>query len=790
LDWAQLLTGDAVERKQLLAQACSGLESSENRAPDTVRHLIRAFEECEWRSTRLDILRSLHHFPDSRTISFLQSVIAQPRDPKETQYALRALARMKNPWAWKGVLRAAIHLGPEDNAAVADALSMVPTADAKQELIRRFQESNLETDAEDLVHLVLALSTHRVLEVVPTWKKWIEQLLVSGKSFDLLHSMVVAMGLVSVDPRDLLDLTVFFENVDDPLLWNSFRTSLTQIRSRGSVALIPDSVPELTFPSDDLGVWSKFALENPDHKDCPLKFLKNYSAQVDDAEKVKWINAWQLWAGLKPQSFQTFWDKETSEIVLARWVRAHAEIGHEMKIAPEVFIRAKTSILRSSILQAFSESSVIAATDAWLKQLQIASLADASLNEGFLAVLVRHGIAPLPKEIEKGILKQFSERKVLHPYLMLELMQRVPLEQGLDFVIECSKSAEIRMALRATLTLGSYKRSAVAIERLKVLIQDPRLSVRGRALDSLVKSELSSARLVLIDALIANPSDTELVDLLYRRLKPLPQEAQKGIGDKLHLLLEKYPGHHVWEKLVALRDRFGYAVESGATDEHPLDAEILQRLPEFKEFEPIIKAALRSAECTLNAQTGGAGAVDLAPVIVEYAKCVDLLLERRLGQKFVFPLVESKSEEIRKVFHQVGLLEKFVSLERLFTQLGLDGKFDPEQFPIHKAKVLAGAIGDGSFAEDRYKLLDGLRTWAAVILILVRPVPGRPKWYPMTFVGAGASESDLLDLARILMKLQDLRNPAAHRQTYLDSKVVESIRKDAVWAMQKIVQWF
>ncbi len=64
--------------------------------PEQARTLIREYFDSEWRTTRLEVLKALGQFQDSRSFQFLVQVIQRNEDLAEQQFALLSLSRRKN----------------------------------------------------------------------------------------------------------------------------------------------------------------------------------------------------------------------------------------------------------------------------------------------------------------------------------------------------------------------------------------------------------------------------------------------------------------------------------------------------------------------------------------------------------------------------------------------------------------------------------------------------------------------------------------------------------------------
>ncbi|MEK7691611.1 MAG: hypothetical protein AAB425_11390, partial [Bdellovibrionota bacterium] len=117
---------------------------------------------------------------------------------------------------------------------------------------------------------------------------------------------------------------------------------------------------------------------------------------------------------------------------------------------------------------------------------------------------------------------------------------------------------------------------------------------------------------------------------------------------------------------------------------------------------------------------------------------------------------------------------------RLMQSLGLDGLMPQQAFPAHKMGQIAYGVLTGRIAQERFRLLDGLRAWAGSLLLFsIRPKG--PQFAERTLVPLpGASPVRIIELARRLMALQDLRNPAAHRQTMLKFLDIQAVRREVI----------
>jgi hypothetical protein len=181
--------------------------------------------------------------------------------------------------------------------------------------------------------------------------------------------------------------------------------------------------------------------------------------------------------------------------------------------------------------------------------------------------------------------------------------------------------------------------------------------------------------------------------------------------------------------------------------------------------------------------------IDKAPTVLQYCKALDLVLDRYLGHQRLFPRIDAALPEFQQVWHRLGFVEEYPLVDRVIHLTGLKGRITPEHFPLHKAKMMCGTFFNGRIMQDRYKVFDGLRAWAVIFLIFARRIPGKDGGVGPLVALNHADEADCVEVAVKLMNLQDLRNPAAHRQTYPDLDSVRSVREDALDLVNRILDW-
>jgi hypothetical protein len=289
-----------------------------------------------------------------------------------------------------------------------------------------------------------------------------------------------------------------------------------------------------------------------------------------------------------------------------------------------------------------------------------------------------------------------------------------------------------------------------------------------------------------MDCLKANWRDSQICEKITRALEP-PETGHAYFLSVIDEILASEPQGSSTDSVIRLRERIQASGAAGgikqrevlSADLAGIDRELSVRVKGYEHFDPLIQSTLRSAEVPFFRPESFGDAVDKSSSVVEYCKAVDLLLESWLGRKHLYPKLERSLADFQNQIYFLELNEPHPSAERVIQALGLSPKMTLQAFPLHKIQLISQSVLNGRILEPRFNVLDGLRAWAVVFLLFARSKPKKP------LLNLKANDDSLIEsLAIKLMALQDVRNPAAHRQTYPHLKKVDEIRNEVFHVIQ------
>ena len=647
---------------------------------------------------------------------------------------------------------------------------------------------------------------------------------------------VLPMELLSFDPEEVdLGLSLFTAEKDwkrilfalKGVIPSKRKTHLLSIAEAihasgdpGNFIFLFESLRELGVGSETLSELGKIVQPEKLSPEMRLKWLEIdgsfekeallFLKGASDENAIRWINGWnEYWNGRIIESdkaelsarVQTWMQAGPGIAVQARLIRAVAELEVEIPDLQKNFeTDFKKPALRNSLLLYLEKLPgkikpvTLADSLEPLKPEEIEALGVRLLAvfenyaaskrwikefEPYLKVFLNH----FNVEIRVGAIRILGTIRHNEPYLLKQL------EHEHEPVV-----------LNAIIALKGFSDSAVAGEALIPFLDSKSEVIRGRTLDALCENASLKSKQAIMKHLESHLNEETVVDKIYRCFDP-QKKGGEAFVKHLELLLTRNPDHEQWEKLVQLRDRLqGNTVNSAGNNPEKnlgqdalkeLDRKLAEVIPLFSKLDPTVQSALRAAEQPFHQSTDLQNLpVDKAPTVLEYCKALDLILERHLGQKYLFPKLDQKLHEFQTLWHHLGFSEDYPSADKVLNALGLKGKITTENFPLHKSKMMCATFFNGKISQDRFKIFDGLRSWAVILLIFSRKIPqvsGTPLLTMNAKVDANELNEKCIMIAKKLMTLQDLRNPAAHRQTYTELQLVTTVRNEAIQLVNTVL---
>ena len=391
-------------------------------------------------------------------------------------------------------------------------------------------------------------------------------------------------------------------------------------------------------------------------------------------------------------------------------------------------------------------------------------------------------------------LSRNSDDESTHEALML--LDAHPDPGLLSDIQSClARAGRVKLAAVIALRANGTETSADALlAELGPAVRQADHSLAGRIIDTLCHLPGARPRRILLDHLTENALDEDLCDKLIRCLIPEAGKSTPYFVEALDALIADYREHPQLDGLIQLRERFAATlpleqnhIKAGllTAEIRVIEESLASRIPEYERLDEATRSALRSAETPFLHPALFNESIDKSASVLEYCKGIDLLLERELGRKLLFPRLNSNLADFQNVLHAHGLTDGVADTLQVMNLLGVERHFTPQNFPLHKLLQMAQVFLNGRITQDPLKHLDGLRAWAVVILIFARKTKlGTKPPLPLK----SAPEEEILQLARGLTRLQDIRNPVAHRQTLQALPALEEIRGLALEVLNRALK--
>ena len=858
--------------------------------PNAARELISLFSECEWRSTKLQIIRAISQNPGNRGLEFLFRLAQEKQDIPIAEAAVWALGQTHHVLAARFLVSFYADCGEFLKPTVVGALGQLPDRRLAREFVEELPRALKANQSALVKNLVLTLGELKVREALPL----LESLASDRLQPAIALSALVSIGKISRDPKALDGLERRFQN--DLFEYQLFTSAKTQVQFRSQWKLedyltrifetstFHRSLPfELShFKAEDVREGLKLfkgekhleslclALSKLDfpgiaawyaelidfaaldatgmrhvlasisaHCDAefggPLTALAGHPACAAGDGLAAWLQAVSMALPDADAELKEFFGSEryrllgeTQKITALNHLidyglclqtqGAHLHsvariLEKVLETEPEGAANVQARALRglahlrfaskkaqTFAREGFGDPKIAASALRYFELVPDKSLFEASIPAGLELSALRGFTAQpsLPESdgridalLRSSLGAQQSEQRLE----ALRLLSRHPRKAFLPEILKAVQNEDTRTSLAAIIALRSHAAFAddSAAELLGPLLRSPQQSIAGRALDTLTTLPGLRAKRVVIDFLRERETDGDVCDKIVRCLAAPPTGADYFVN-VIDGILKRHPEHPQLDGLVALRERI---TEAGApahalaqaikgADITAIDRALTQRISAYEELDESVRSALRSAELPYLHPQMFDDYVDKSASLVEYCKAVDIQLEKTLGKRHLFTKLENHLHEFQSALHAASLGEDFPSADRVIKQMGLEKHFTAQSLPLHKMITVAQGIRTGRIVNERFKTLDGLRAWAVILLVFARKFQGGKPLIAMR----EATDDQVAAFCKRLIALQEVRNPAAHRQTVSKLALLDETRAEALALLNQIQRMF
>lgn len=529
-------------------------------------------------------------------------------------------------------------------------------------------------------------------------------------------------------------------------------------------------------------------------KDPIQKFTELLNSKTDqnhchERNKIELINAFvscalatrgeKTWPKKLLQSLQEWMSSEENTLILGRWIRALGELELSELKWPE---QLTEKVMKSVALQASALLMLESGEEHNNHQLLRLLQAEVSKNSEYRALFMRacSHLKTTEKDLpDEDLLQQTIESSDTEEVIAaLSFVAAHPRSQYLGRIIElCSPQSSNQLVAVAAILAARALKSEKAVPALKSCLTSSSKVLAGRALDALLEIDHASARHTVIDFFIKHVADSFITDKVLRSMKA-PLQGDLASAALLEEAIKHTANVNLKDDIHELASRLKSGVPSetevlpGNDVIRALDKQLSVKILDYGKLADPIKASLRSAELPLIQPDLFEGTVDKSASVVQYCKAIDLALERDFGQKILFPKLEQQLHVFQNILHEAELDQDTPNISLVIKYLNADYLFSPHTFPASKMMMISKSILSGRILRERAQVIDGLKAWAVFLLLF----SGRDRLW-----GAEQLKKDPLifqSMAQKLAALQDLRNPAAHRQTMLALAPLSEIRKE------------
>ena len=403
------------------------------------------------------------------------------------------------------------------------------------------------------------------------------------------------------------------------------------------------------------------------------------------------------------------------------------------------------------------------------------------------------GLARCDSVADASCLVQLSEetRRDLKPAL-LKILSGTSVPELTDFVAQSIAEQDFQNRILAIVAAKKHHSSAIW-DHLFELLDHPNACVAGRALDTITTSGGQAAHVRLFEKLSERIADENFCRKVFRSLTPRPGDSYEGVLAIIDRLITERPGslsdQEMLQAALNLRDNLAVIdITNPITadnhtrknlshkEKHVIDEVLTRDIRGYSRYSEVVKSVLRSGEVTWQHPELFDARVDKSTVLVQYVKSIDLLLQEKIGSQMFLGQGADFLQKMQSRVVRLELDDDSGYGPDLVTDLDCSLYFSRDSFPAHKLALLCRSVMTGLIMKEQYKVVDGLRAWALLLLIFGRSFKFRGKLIDPLFPLAKSHSDGIARIARAMNDLQDERNRAAHRGTILEMRNMQEMR--------------
>ncbi len=367
---------------------------------------------------------------------------------------------------------------------------------------------------------------------------------------------------------------------------------------------------------------------------------------------------------------------------------------------------------------------------------------------------------------------------------LLKIMGTVTIPKLSHLITEALNSGDFQQRLLAVAASKGCMNSVISASLLG-LLDHADACLSGRALDSLTASGNVEDHNSVLSWLERNPTDLVSHAKFFRSLTPKNGDDYSTLLQHLEKMLASRKGSmnqpDIVQAAMNLRDNLmaqGVSLSSSKVgkpksaltvkEQHAIDETLKRELTGFGSYTETIKSVLRSSEVICQHPELFDVRVDKSTVLLQYVKSIDLLLQERLGPAIFLQPGSDLLQKMQSRIVRLELDDDGAFGANLVSDLQVSLYFSRETFPSHKLSLICRSIMSGQLAREQYKVIDGLRAWALLLLLFGRNFKFRNIQFEPILPMAKVQNDGVAKIARDMNELQEVRNRAAHRGTMLE----------------------